>query len=755
MAILRKISKNSQISTRQQLVETISSMTSQVTDSELTNSMKSLFASNESFSESDISALSVSLEKFEQGLTSFVSQVVSNSKIKPEDTQREMDSYAASIKAGAYAAMGCASVESYKAWGTQKWNSLEAPEGSFAQYVGETDLPARAIDFSPGLEGYRDDADYRNMMNVTVGYNFNAARQDPFAEAFFGTTVIGPEDPGVVVTIEIPIIHNDVKYDTTGDVGQLQQHSLVRAYRDSSILRADELVVIPIVTGDAANANHFTKSTALPVYNTIVNGTSEVVSTRPLAFDVNTNLISISQSESLLATGKAEISDILDRNFRLKNVYMVLTDPTDPTKKEAFKYYVKEMYQATFWPHPQEMNQTLAVDFDNKEFILSWKNATTYVANAAGATSTILSALITNKLTVQLTCVVTGKVNLQTQTVNLRTGKPTINKLFDEQMEEIPMSGPIFDQIKAIVDLAVWDSYDVDARRANLNKRQRGRLCDSRSFTEIRTVKLGTPLSVVRPPVSNDAREVPDLTKLVALSRVTTTNSAIDALFSFRDTMRQRVDTPTADGLTLSNNIPGIARYLIKPYFKEITIDLAEHLNNLESKDAFDNISSVLMNNIRNEVYIAYQQSEYKVAYDTLTGTDTKPPIVTCGTDQVLSQFLMTTGDLRSLGNDFNMQTVSTVNEAVENLIICTFKPSLESNGVVDPMSFGSHIWRPEIVFNQQVTRNGQISRETTVTPSFEHFVNCPVMIIFTVKNLPKAFTTKTFLNVNTVDITP
>jgi hypothetical protein len=58
MAILRKISKNSQISTRQHLVETISSMTSQVTDSELTNSMKSLFASNESFSESDISALS-------------------------------------------------------------------------------------------------------------------------------------------------------------------------------------------------------------------------------------------------------------------------------------------------------------------------------------------------------------------------------------------------------------------------------------------------------------------------------------------------------------------------------------------------------------------------------------------------------------------------------------------------------------------------------------------------------------------------
>ena len=118
MAILRKISKNSQMSTRQQLVETISGMFSQVTDSSLTNKMKNLFASNESFTESDIGEMSVSLEKFEQGLSSHVSQLVASSKIKPEDTQREMDSYAASIKAGAYAAMGCASVESYKAWGS-------------------------------------------------------------------------------------------------------------------------------------------------------------------------------------------------------------------------------------------------------------------------------------------------------------------------------------------------------------------------------------------------------------------------------------------------------------------------------------------------------------------------------------------------------------------------------------------------------------------------------------------------------------
>lgn len=747
MAIIRKISKNSNTGRKVALVEAVAGIINNNTDSTITDNMKQIFASNENFSDSTIADLSVSLESIQKDLKEYVYQSIAASNIPAERVEAEMKSYNASIEAASYAALGCSSVEAYKAWATQTFSKTNIPTDTEHQLINGLTPGERAITFSN--EGYQDDADYRNMMNVTVGYNFNAARQDPFAEAFFGTTVIGPEDPGVTIDIEIPIIHNDVKYDTTGDAGQLRQQSLVRAYRDSSILRADELVVIPVYTGDTQNQEHFTKSPVLPAHDVVVSGTTEIVTTRPLAFDKSTNLISISQTEALLATGKAEISDILDRNFRLKNVYLEVTDPSDSTKKEAFKYYVKEMYQATAFPHPQEMNQTLGIDFDNKEFIISWEDAKTYVANGAGPVSTIFGALITNKLTLQLTCPITGKVNLQTQTVNLRTGRPEINKLFNEQMEEMPLSGPVFDQLKAIVDNSVWAAYDVDARRANLNKRQRGRLCDARRFTEIRTIKLGTPLSVVRPPVSNDSREVPDLTRLVALSRVTSTNAAIDQLFSFRDTMRQRKATPSADGITLANNIPGIARYLIQPYFKEIEIDLAKHLNNLESKDAYANISAVLMNNIRHEVYLAYQQSEYKVAYDTITGTDTKPPIVTVGTDQVISQFLMTTGDLRSLGNDFNMQTVSTVNELMEGLIICTFKPSLESNGVVDPMAFGSHIWRPEIVFNQQVSRNGQISRETTVTPSFEHFVNCPVMIIFTVKNLPKAFTEKTFLDVN------
>ena len=58
------------------------------------------------------------------------------------------------------------------------------------------------------------------------------------------------------------------------------------------------------------------------------------------------------------------------------------------------------------------------------------------------------------------------------------------------------------------------------------------------------------------------------------------------------------------------------------------------------------------------------------------------------------------------------------------------------TEGTSNPLHFGNMAYKPEIVTVLPLHRNGGNSRELTVSPSFLHVVNLPVLGVINVKNL-------------------
>ena len=72
-------------------------------------------------------------------------------------------------------------------------------------------------------------------------------------------------------------------------------------------------------------------------------------------------------------------------------------------------------------------------------------------------------------------------------------------------------------------------------------------------------------------------------------------------------------------------------------------------------------------------------------------------------------------------------------------------------DGVPNPLHFGNMAWKPELTLVLPMPRNGAISKELTVQPSFLHLVNLPIMAVIDVLHVPDVVASKIPLYFHTV----
>jgi hypothetical protein len=68
-------------------------------------------------------------------------------------------------------------------------------------------------------------------------------------------------------------------------------------------------------------------------------------------------------------------------------------------------------------------------------------------------------------------------------------------------------------------------------------------------------------------------------------------------------------------------------------------------------------------------------------------------------------------------------------------------------NSKPNPLHFGCMGWKPEMTLTLPISRDGQISKELTVQPSFLHIVNMPIMGELTVQNISQVVASKVAIN--------
>ena len=654
-----------------------------------------------------------------EGLTAALEHVYQGMDVQPNKQQKQAAMVAAMMTGDVNAYInGAPSLEQFTtAFSNDKATSVVISSGDGSRAA---------------LEAY-DEKELKNSASYSVAYNLNAPRQDAVGELFFPTLVLNPDQVGYQISIRLIQVYPELRRNIDGSVNDLKARNIIQALIDPSIMRSDTLSVYPVYRDESKK--NFVDAALLAPKNITTEG--EEITTSALKFDNKFSLLGISQTPALLATGTMDSTDALDAAISLKNLYISLKKGA---VTEVIKFKTDMMPLSNFLNMQQDDWRNMQLTFLTDALLVTAKTT-----QANGTASALLADIATGKLAVRLDITVNGTCNVETGTTNLIASKVTVKSVTDEDGVQLSLTAAGLG--KDVVDLfagAKAEGYDLTAQRTNSNRRQRGQLLRQTFQNQAYNVPLRAPLTIPRPQMVGDANDASDLAALISATRARISNAAVEKLLETAALLNEL----TTQNDLVENNLPilGVARHLVTAFYDEFEIDVTATLNNLTSSEKYDDISATLVNSLRDLVYRMLTESGYQAAADALSGGIAPMPVILIGTDPKTARYLMTSGDLRTLGTEVEMEVATTLNLDMRDKIVVAFGQKNAGDGTPNPLHFGNMIWKPELTLIMPTQRNGANSKEITVTPSYNHIVNCPIMGLIHVKGLTESMTTKSVI---------
>lgn len=584
-----------------------------------------------------------------------------------------------------------------------------------------------------------DERDNRNAQLFSIIYNLLASRQDEFGETFFPTIVVNPNEVGVTLSIKLFYVYNDFKRSVTGSLANYARKNVIRAYADSEILKNEMTRAIPVLRnggGSDDNADKFVPVADVPAWTVAVGG-GVTIQTGAIKVDTKIDLIGISQTNELLNSGIMGPSDTLDTYIKLEAVYVKFTDGTNT---DVVRIQVDEKPGSTFTYAPQGNYRRMLLAMDSDALVL---DAST--KDVTGNAPASLPELATHKARLQLS--ISGNVSLDKGDCLVSGG--TMGLVSLRNASDMLVSGATFNTLADKVAAAEVVGYTLTAFRANSNIRQRGQLLDSQVEYRVIPVPYRSPLSIIMPVVNASGDDNSALQTLITTTGIRVSNEAVSALLRAQVSLASYA--PVADANGDLPEINAFGHLYIKPVYFTESIALEATVDSLKSHEKIKDIRAALVEKIRYYANEMYRSSEYKAAAAVLTGNTGFKPTVIVGTDPVIYNYLQSDGDLRTLGETFDVRIVSTLDYRVTGKIFLSFGvfDSARNTGI-NPLNFGNMLWSPELTVVMPVSRDGQVSKELIVAPRFLHTVNLPMMTMLEVSGLPEV-TGKVTVNMNTV----
>lgn len=591
------------------------------------------------------------------------------------------------------------------------------------------------VDFNRDGTDYRDavasqeafdQRELENFMPYSIAFNVFASRQDDFSEKFYPTTVVTPDQGGCDVSVSRVLVFNEVRHAITGKQIDFGKKNLIDAAVDHTVLADQSTKLVPYRNPDDSTAGMFIAEASHG--GSIVKVAGVDVPTAPLAMGLSIDVLGLSQYTPLIGAGVYDNSDAIDANMGVEALYLI---PAGGAK--AVKFATADLPRSAF---------VKSVEGNGREMSLTFK-ATDLVINKDtkaidGSAVLEFASIVSNDYTVHLSALISGTANVETGNVQVYSSPVSVLAIYNPDGTEVSTAAGAGATLKAALEAMPLAGYDLRANRTNSNRRTRGLMLDTTYETERYQIPLGAPITVPAPATGTD--ETADLKALIAAARQRNSNNAVTALFQYADQLAAYVKGPKLKGAI--PNVQGMGRYLVTPFFERHTLDLEASINSIKSHEKAADVSSVLVNAIRDIAYRMYRDSRIQAALDQLNGGAGETPTLLVGTDQVLIRHLMVSGDTRTFGTVFDSHEVVASQDArMRNKIVLTFARS-KADGP-DPLSFGTHAWIPELTSTMQVNRNGATIKETMVQPRTRHFNNLPVMAVIDVLNLSKVLADK------------
>lgn len=609
--------------------------------------------------------------------------------------------------------------------------SMESIEGAKG-VVGSAVMSDAFANRLPAMEAY-DESNNRDSVVYTVAYNFLAAKQNDFGEAFYPTHVVSNDNVGVTVSLRLIQVYDDIKRNVNGALARFNRKNIVKALIDSTILKNEMTRVVPVVR--PASLANFVDPALVPAAAVVLEG--ESINTAPLKVGVEMDIIGLSQTDTLLAAGIMDRTDGLDRSINLQNVYIQVG-------ADVLSYNVSNLATSNFLAQPQENYKRHALNFNSHSLVVNKSKK-----RADNTNLVELADVVTEDLILQLKINMTGTVNIEEGGLVVYGNSVKIEKAFDANGVELALTHAKVAPLVTKFNTAVIFGYTLKAYRNNLNKRQRGQLLDTTYQNQTWTLPLRSPVSVIRPPNADSQTDSGDLASLVAATFVRTSNEAVTTLLETAALLKEFVDSrvPTS----LAPDLFGVARELVEPTYIGETLDVNAVINSVSSHEKAADIQAVLAQKIRDIGSRLYRDSGFQAVVETkVAGIDGEPTIIV-GTDPMTARYLMVDGDTRLTGPTFNYKVVTTSDERMQGKLVIALGYPDQTEGTLNPIHFGYMLWSPEATIVIPQARGDQISKELTVMPRFRHITNVPVMGMVEVRNIPDVVSKKISIDFHNV----
>ena len=609
--------------------------------------------------------------------------------------------------------------------------SMESIEGAKG-VVGSAVMSDAFANRLPAMEAY-DESNNRDSVVYTVAYNFLAAKQNDFGEAFYPTHVVSNDNVGVTVSLRLIQVYDDIKRNVNGALARFNRKNIVKALIDSTILKNEMTRVVPVVR--PASLANFVDPALVPAAAVVLEG--ESINTAPLKVGVEMDIIGLSQTDTLLAAGIMDRTDGLDRSINLQNVYIQVG-------ADVLSYNVSNLATSSFLAQPQENYKRHALNFNSHSLVVNKSKK-----RADNTNLVELADVVTEDLILQLKINMTGTVNIEEGGLVVYGNSVKIEKAFDANGVELALTHARVAPLVTKFATAEIFGYTLKAYRNNLNKRQRGQLLDTTYQNQTWTLPLRSPVSVIRPPNADSQTDSGDLASLVAATFVRTSNEAVTTLLETAALLKEFVDSrvPTS----LAPDLFGVARELVEPTYIGETLDVNAVINSVSSHEKAADIQAVLAQKIRDIGSRLYRDSGFQAVVETkVAGIDGEPTIIV-GTDPMTARYLMVDGDTRLTGPTFNYKVVTTSDERMQGKLVIALGYPDQTEGTLNPIHFGYMLWSPEATIVIPQARGDQISKELTVMPRFRHITNVPVMGMVEVKNIPDVVSKKISIDFHNV----
>lgn len=604
-----------------------------------------------------------------------------------------------------------------------KYNFEAVDNGKVVEGFGGDSFHGRTI----ALEAY-DETENRNTMLFSMAYNLLTSRLDDFGAAFWPTVTVPADQTGITVTVDRMVVYDAILRRVDGSTPNFIRKNLLRAYADYTIMKNDQTRLYPVYrVGE--NDHLFVDTADAPTFTVKVGNESVETGYLKVGEEIE-DLIGQTQTDALLAAGTMDQTDSIEPNVRLDKVLFKFGN--DVISFDAQGFLAPQFLRA-----PQGNYKDMQLNVYDDNFVISPDTK-----DVNGAPLTTLADLASKNITVRIRINMTGELNLELgrHFVNgkVRTASVIEKDSGTVSAVQLAKGDADYDALQTIIKGGVVLGYTLFGYRSNLNRRQNGQFVDVTKEQQTWTVPMRAPINTIH-PANSDEHDASDVQRLATATNIQTSNAAVTYLLQTRDTFRQFRDIRGADGEAPA--IFGHGRHYVRPVFIEGEFDVTKVTDSVQSHKRDADVSAAAQGVLRDHVYNAYLESEYKAAAMAL-GLGT--PKVIIGTDPITARYLNVTGELRKLGADFDVEIVHTLDLRMRGEIIIVFGVDESiAQGQPHPLNFGNFLWAPDLVMTANISRNGGFSRETVVQPRYSFIVNCPIMISLRVKGWSEAFNKK------------